>query len=76
MLKTVRITFALIALALSIYSFITDNRGILLYMFIALGLVALTMSIEEFSKQKKATGTFYLLAETLTLFLATFDLFR
>ncbi|MGH1144718.1 DUF3953 domain-containing protein [Bacillus pseudomycoides] len=45
-------------------------------MFIALGLVALTMSIEELSKQKKATGTFYLLAGTLTLFLATFDLFR
>lgn len=75
MLKTVRVTFAFIALALSIYSFITDNRGILLYMFIALGLVSFTMSIEELREQKKASGTFYLLAETLTLFLATFDLF-
>ncbi|PFD96801.1 DUF3953 domain-containing protein [Bacillus cereus] len=75
MLKTVRVTFAFIALALSIYSFITDNRGILLYMFIALGLVSFTMSIDELREQKKASGTFYLLAETLTLFLATFDLF-
>ncbi|WIY60769.1 DUF3953 domain-containing protein [Bacillus arachidis] len=75
MLKIVRITFVLIALTLSIYSFITDNRGIMLYMFIALGLVSFTMSIEELREQKKASGTFYLLAETLTLFLATFDLF-
>lgn len=75
MLKIVRITFVLIALTLSIYSFITDNRGIMLYMFIALGLVSFTMSIEELREQKKASETFYLLAETLTLFLATFDLF-
>jgi len=53
MLKTVRVTFAFIALALSIYSFITDNRGILLYMFSALGLVSFTMSIEELREQKK-----------------------
>ncbi|WP_243765149.1 hypothetical protein [Bacillus arachidis] len=53
MLKTVRVTFAFIALALSIYSFITDNRGILLYMFIALGLMSFTMSIEELREQKK-----------------------
>lgn len=54
MLKFVRITFALIALALSIYGFITDNRGILLYMFIVLGLMSFTMSIEELRRTKES----------------------
>ncbi|WP_243524945.1 DUF3953 domain-containing protein [Bacillus pseudomycoides] len=76
MLKIVRITFALIALALAIYSFITDNRGIMPYMFIALGLMSFTMSIEELREQKKASGTICFLIGALVLFIALSELLR
>ncbi|AIK39966.1 hypothetical protein BG07_3051 [Bacillus pseudomycoides] len=76
MLKIARITFALIALALSIYSFITDNRGIILYMFIALGLMSFTMSIEELCEQKKVSGTMCFLVGAIVLFIAISELLR
>ncbi|PEB38868.1 DUF3953 domain-containing protein [Bacillus pseudomycoides] len=76
MLKIARITFALIALALSIYSFITDNRGIMLYMFIALGLMSFTMSIEELREQKKVSGTMCFLVGAIVLFIAISELLR
>ncbi|MED1595371.1 MULTISPECIES: DUF3953 domain-containing protein [Bacillus] len=76
MLKIARITFALIALALSIYSFITDNRGIILYMFIALGLMSFTMSIEELREQKKVSGTMCFLVGAIVLFIAISELLR
>ncbi|PGE93682.1 hypothetical protein COF51_24695 [Bacillus pseudomycoides] len=76
MLKIARTTFALIALALSIYSFITDNRGIILYMFIALGLMSFTMSIEELREQKKVSGTMCFLVGAIVLFIAISELLR
>ncbi|MBY0599728.1 DUF3953 domain-containing protein [Bacillus bingmayongensis] len=76
MLKIVRITFALIALALSIYGLITDNRIIMPYMFIALGFMAFAMSIEELNKQRKTGGAICFLAGTGALFLAISDLLR
>ncbi|CAI8748213.1 MULTISPECIES: DUF3953 domain-containing protein [Bacillus] len=76
MLKIARITFALIALALSIYSFITDNRGIMLYMFITLGLMSFTMSIEELREQKKVSGTMCFLVGAIVLFIAISELLR
>ncbi|PFK46755.1 hypothetical protein COI93_03415 [Bacillus cereus] len=76
MLKFVQITFALIALALSIYGFITDNRGILLYMFIALGLMSFTMSIEELREQKKVSGTLCFLVGAAVLFIAISEFLR
>lgn len=77
MLKFVRITFSLIALALVIYSFITDNRDILMpYMFIALGLMSFIMSIEELLEQRKVTGTICFLIGALVLFIVLSDLLR
>ncbi|MBJ8028056.1 DUF3953 domain-containing protein [Bacillus cereus group sp. N21] len=76
MLKIARITFALIALALSIYSFITDNRDIMLYMFITLGLMSFTMSIEELREQKKVSGTMCFLVGAIVLFIAISELLR
>ncbi|MEN1937504.1 DUF3953 domain-containing protein [Paenibacillus sp. 102] len=76
MLKFVRITFSLIALALSIYGFITDNRGILLYMFIALGFMSFTMSIEELREQKKVSGTLCFLVGAAVLFIAISEFLR
>ncbi|PEE39071.1 DUF3953 domain-containing protein [Bacillus pseudomycoides] len=76
MLKIARITFALIALALSIYGFITDNRGIMLYMFIALGLMSFIMSIEELREQKKVSGTICFLVGAAVLFIAISEFLR
>ncbi|MEY8348933.1 YczI family protein [Bacillus cereus] len=77
MLKFVRITFSLIALALVIYSFITDNRDILMpYMFIALGLMSFTAGIEELREQKKVSGTLCFLVGAAVLFIAISELLR
>ena len=76
MLKIVRITFSLIALALAIYSFITDNRGILLYMFIFLGLMSFTAGIEELREQKKVSGTLCFLVGAAVLFIPISEFLR
>ncbi|MGG2065031.1 DUF3953 domain-containing protein [Bacillus sp. S14(2024)] len=76
MLKVVRITFALIALTLSIYSFITENRGIMLYMFITLGLMSFIMSIEELREQRKASGTICFIVGATVLFIAISEFLR
>ncbi len=52
MLKWGRITLSLIALSIAIYGFFTGNREIIPYMFIFLGGMALTISLEENSKQE------------------------
>ncbi|MDA2621687.1 DUF3953 domain-containing protein, partial [Bacillus cereus] len=50
MLKWGRITLSLIALSIAIYGFFTGNREIIPYMFIFLGGMALTISLEEILK--------------------------
>ncbi|KEK24608.1 DUF3953 domain-containing protein [Bacillus gaemokensis] len=76
MLKIVRITFALIALALAIYSLIIDNRTIMPYMLITLGFMAFAISLEELNKHHKISGTIGFLAGFGALFLALSDLLR
>ncbi|MDM5236465.1 YczI family protein [Bacillus cereus] len=76
MLKGVRITFSLIALSIAIYSFISDNRNIMPYMFLPLGLMAFTIGIEEIKKNRNSSGTLAFLAGAGALFLSLSELFR
>lgn len=76
MLKGFRITFSLIAFSIAIYSFISDNRNIMSYMFIFLGLMAFTMSIEELKAQKKAGGAAFFLIGAATVFFSFSEIFR
>ncbi|WP_342716078.1 DUF3953 domain-containing protein [Bacillus paramycoides] len=57
MLKGVRITLSLIALSIAIYGFFNGSREIMPYMFIFLGVMALTISLEEILKRQ--TISFY-----------------
>ncbi|MGE7883135.1 DUF3953 domain-containing protein [Bacillus sp. NPDC094077] len=76
MLKGFRITFSLIALSIAIYSFFTGNREIMPYMFIFLGVMAVTISIEEVLKQQKGSSALALLAGAAALFLGVTEIFR
>lgn len=67
MLKGLWITFSLIALSIAIYSFISDNRNIMPYMFIFLGLMAFTIGLEEIKKYRKTSGTLAFIAGALLL---------
>lgn len=76
MLKGVRITLSLIALCIAIYSFFTNNREIMPYMFIFLGMMAFVISIEEILKQQKGGSILALLAGSGALFLGFSEIFR
>lgn len=76
MLKGLRITFALIALCIATYSFISSNRDIMPYMFIFFGLMAFTIGGEEIKKDKKSNGTFAFIAGFGALFLSFSEIFR
>ncbi|MFP3413663.1 YczI family protein [Bacillus sp. SIMBA_074] len=76
MLKGVRITFSLIALSIAIYSFISDNRDSMPYMFIFLGLMAFTIGLEEIKKDRKSSGTLAFMASAAALLLGFSEIFR
>nr|WP_235676752.1 DUF3953 domain-containing protein [Bacillus mycoides] len=46
----------MIGLGLFMYGFIRDKRGILVYMFMVLGVMCLSMRIEEVGEEKKVSG--------------------
>ena len=50
MLKGLRITLSLIALSIAAYSVISNNRELMPYMFIFLGLIAFTIGLEEIKR--------------------------
>lgn len=76
MLKGLQITLSLIALSIAIYSFFTGNREIMPYMFIFLGLMAFTISIEEIKKDRKSSGILAFIAGAGALFLSFSEIFR
>ena len=76
MLKGLQITLSLIALSIAIYSFFTGNREIMPYMFIFLGLMAFTISIEEIKKDRKSSGILAFKAGAGALFLSFSEIFR
>ncbi|MDM5195827.1 YczI family protein [Bacillus hominis] len=76
MLKGLRITFSLIALSIAIYSFSSDNRNIMPYMFLPLGLMAFTIGLEEIKKDRKSSGILAFIAGAGALFLSFSEIFR
>ncbi|UYX51561.1 DUF3953 domain-containing protein [Bacillus thuringiensis] len=76
MLKGLRITFSLIALCIAIYGFFTGNREMMPYMFIFLGVMALTISLEEILKQQTGGSMLALLAGAAALFIGFTEIFR
>ncbi|MFK2796593.1 DUF3953 domain-containing protein [Bacillus cereus] len=76
MLKGVRITLSLIALPIAIYGFFTSNREIMPYMFISLGVMALTISLEEILKRQTGGSVLALLAGAAALFIGFTEIFR
>ncbi|PEP17999.1 hypothetical protein COE81_08525 [Bacillus wiedmannii] len=76
MLNGVRITFALIALCIAIYGFISGNRDIMPYMFIFLGAMAFTIGLEEIKKQKQSSSILAFMAGAGALLLGFSEIFR
>ncbi|MES5864332.1 DUF3953 domain-containing protein [Bacillus cereus group sp. RP32] len=76
MLKGVRITFALIALSIAIYGFISGNRDIMPYMFIFLGAMASTIGLEEIKKQKQSSSILTFMVGAGALLLGFSEIFR
>ncbi|MBE7121560.1 YczI family protein [Bacillus cereus] len=76
MLKGLRITFSLIALSIAIYYFISDNRNVMPYMFISLGLMFFTMGIDEVKEQRKGVGVACFLVGAATLLVSFPEIFR
>ncbi|BCC14321.1 YczI family protein [Bacillus sp. WL1] len=76
MLKGLRITLSLIALSIAAYSVISNNRELMPYMFIFLGLMAFTIGLEEIKKDRKSSGIFAFIAGAGALFLSLSELFR
>ncbi|OOZ83558.1 YczI family protein [Bacillus cereus] len=76
MLKGLRITLSLIALSIAAYSVISNNRELMPYMFIFLGLMAFTIGLEEIKKDRKSSGIFAFIAGAGALFLSLSELSR
>ncbi|AYF08782.1 MULTISPECIES: YczI family protein [Bacillus] len=76
MLKGLQITFALIALSISIYGFISGNREIMPYMLFFLGLMAFTVALGEINQDRKSSGILAFMAGAGALFLSFSELFR
>ncbi|MDG2642937.1 YczI family protein, partial [Vibrio parahaemolyticus] len=62
MLKGLRITLSLIALSIAAYSFISNNRELMPYLFIFLGLMAFTIGLGEIKQDRKSSGILAFLA--------------
>ncbi|HDR6275383.1 MULTISPECIES: YczI family protein [Bacillus] len=76
MLKGLRITLSLIALSIAAYSFISNNRELMPYLFIFLGLMAFTIGLGEIKQDRKSSGILAFLAGSGALFLSLSELFR
>ncbi|MGR9633020.1 YczI family protein [Bacillus cereus] len=76
MLKGLRITLSLLALSIAAYSFISNNRELMPYMFIFLGLMAFTIGLGEIKQDRKSSGIFAFIAGAGALFLSFSELFR
>lgn len=76
MLKGLRITLSLIALSIAAYSFISNNRELMPYLFIFLGLMAFTIGLGEIKHDRKSSGILAFLAGSGALFLSLSELFR
>ncbi|BCC49361.1 TPA: YczI family protein [Bacillus cereus] len=76
MLKGLRITLSLIALSIAAYSVISNNRELMPYMFIFLGLMAFTIGLGEIKQDRKSSGILAFLAGAGALFLSFSEIFR
>ncbi|HDR4602312.1 MULTISPECIES: YczI family protein [Bacillus] len=76
MLKGLRITLSLIALSIAAYSFISNNKELMPYLFIFLGLMAFTIGLGEIKQDRKSSGILAFLAGSGALFLSFSELFR
>ncbi|MDA1844054.1 YczI family protein [Bacillus cereus] len=76
MLKGLQITLSLIALSIAAYSFISNNRELMPYLFIFLGLMAFTIGLGEIKQDRKSSGILAFLAGSGALFLSLSELFR
>lgn len=75
MLKGIRITVLLIAFSIAIYGFFNGSREIIPYMFISLGGMALTISLEEILKRQTGGSVLALLAGAAVLFIGFTEIF-
>ncbi|MBY8909028.1 DUF3953 domain-containing protein [Salinicoccus roseus] len=62
MVFVLRLIFAAATTGLALYSLITDNYGLMPWMFLTMSLLLLTMGIDEYLKGRKVFGVFSLLA--------------
>ncbi|EDX66344.1 YczI family protein [Bacillus cereus] len=76
MLKGLRITLSLIALSIAAYSFISNNKELMPYLFIFLGLMAFTIGLGEIKQDRKSSGIFAFIAGAGALFLSFSEIFR
>ncbi|HFK1458637.1 YczI family protein [Bacillus cereus] len=76
MLKGLRITLSLIALSIAAYSFISNNKELMPYLFIFLGLMAFTIGLGEIKQDRKSSGILAFLAGAGALFLSFSEIFR
>ncbi|MDG2794966.1 YczI family protein, partial [Vibrio parahaemolyticus] len=58
------------------YSFISNNRELMPYLFIFLGLMAFTIGLGEIKQDRKSSGILAFLAGSGALFLSLSELFR
>ncbi|MHA2892738.1 DUF3953 domain-containing protein [Bacillus cereus] len=75
MLKGIRITVSLIAFSIEIYGFFNGSSEIIPYMFISLGVMALTISLEEILKRQTGGSVLALLAGAAALFIDFTEIF-
>lgn len=62
MFFVLRLISAAATTGLALYSLITDNYGLMPWMFLTMSFLLLTMGIDEYLKGRKVSGVFSLLA--------------
>jgi hypothetical protein len=70
MLRILRYVFAIIGFSLAVYGLITKNFEFQSYMIFTLGLMILVMGLEEFQKERKASGWLLVAVSIFSLFVS------
>ncbi|PFG03553.1 DUF3953 domain-containing protein [Bacillus sp. es.034] len=73
MLKKVRITSAVIVLALSLYGLISNNNSIIPFTMAGLAIMMVVMGAEERQKNRKSYRSYLLFAVSLLLILVSIE---
>ena len=70
MFFVLRLISAAATTGLALYSLITDNYGLMPWMFLTMSFLLLTMGIDEYLKARKVSGVFFLLAFAFVLYVS------